>query len=88
MYSKGNCPFCVKAKSILEENGVTVSEIKVNKDISKIDFQSYFSRQYGKSVNTVPQIILDDEYIGGHDDLVLHYDKSGIDDDAFSDFEL
>ena len=63
IYSKDNCPFCVKAKVLLDDNGYT--EIKVGEDIDREDFLTKFPGH-----KTVPQIVIDGEHIGGHDDLV------------------
>ena len=71
VYSKQNCPWCVKAKQLLTENGVEFEEIlygtprALNKEV--------ISEAVGKPINTVPQIILDGVYIGGYTDLAKHY---------------
>jgi glutaredoxin len=88
MYSKITCPYCVKALEILEENGIKVTEIKVNKDISPDDFKSKINDLTGKVVTTVPQIFIDDQYIGGCDDLVEHFNKKEVSEIDFSDFDI
>lgn len=71
VYSKQNCPWCVKAKQLLTEKGVEFEEIlfgtprALNKEM--------ISEAVGQPINTVPQIILDGTYIGGYTDLAKHY---------------
>lgn len=63
IFSKDNCPYCVKAKALLDDNGYT--EYKVGEDISRDDFFAKFPGH-----TTVPQIVINGEHIGGHDNLV------------------
>lgn len=64
MYTKGYCPFCVRAKSLLDKLDVEYTEIPIDGD-SEL-------RQHMISIaggHTVPQIIINDKPIGGCDDL-------------------
>jgi glutaredoxin len=68
MWSKTNCPFCVMAKDLLTKKGYEIEERKIG--------QGWEREQLLEAVplaRTVPQIFLDGEYIGGHDDLVKHF---------------
>ena len=71
VYTKENCPFCVKAKYLLERRGVEYTEI------SAVDYrEQLFERviaSTGSSPKTVPQIYLDGEYVGGYDQLAAHF---------------
>mgnify|MGYP006439437601 CR=1 FL=1 len=64
IYSKPTCLFCNKAKEWFKQNNIDYVEkdITINENKQelkeKIDFK------------TVPQIFIDDEYIGGYDDLI------------------
>ena len=64
IYSKPDCPWCVKAEKALDFIGVKYEKINVEEDKEARDFlvRSEFK--------TVPQIFYDDEYIGGYEDLV------------------
>ena len=68
MYTKGYCPFCVRAKSLLDKLDVEYTEIPIDGDAEL--------RQHMISVaggHTVPQIIINDQPVGGCDDLyALH----------------
>jgi glutaredoxin len=64
IYSKNNCPFCVRAKQLLESKGVPFNEINIENDTE--------SRQMllDKGLRSVPQIFHGYELIpGGFDGL-------------------
>ena len=64
VYTKDNCPYCVKAKALLKGYGLEYKEIVIGRDISREEFLDTYP-----NARTVPQIILDGEHIGGYDDL-------------------
>ena len=64
IYTKENCPYCVLAKTLLTERGVTFSEVRIDLDDSKRDEMVRLSNK-----RTVPQIFINDQPIGGYDDL-------------------
>jgi glutaredoxin len=88
MYSKNPCPYCVKALDLLQDNGISVTEIKVNEVITPDDFKSKIKTLTGKDVTTVPQIFIDEQYIGGCDDLIEYFDKKEVSEIDFSDFDI
>jgi len=77
VYSKNGCPFCVQAKMLLDMKGVEVTEYNFQTDPEKRE--ELFERAAAINVvpRTAPQIWLDDEYIGGFDQLKAYYDKQG-----------
>ena len=54
VYTKQNCPFCVKAKALLKSRSLEYNEIEIGKDIDREEFLSMFPH-----VKTVPHIIID-----------------------------
>ncbi|MGI9246243.1 MAG: glutaredoxin 3 [Steroidobacteraceae bacterium] len=72
MYSTGICPYCDRARSLLERKGVSISEIKVDQDPAQRD--TMLKRSGGR--RTVPQIFIGDRHVGGFDDLYA-LDKAG-----------
>ncbi len=66
------CPYCVRAKELLEEHGVPYEEVIVGQDIDKAAFQARFLKRFNRVVETVPQIIIGATLIGGYDELKLH----------------
>lgn len=74
IFGKPNCPYCEVAKKNVEAFSSTKSDvvhryIDIQKEgISKSDLE----RQAGKPVETVPQVFIDNNHIGGCDDLLAH----------------
>lgn len=68
IYTKDNCAYCVKAKHLLEKQGMEYFEI------SAVDLRDVLIERVkeatGNSPKTVPQIFIDGKYVGGHDQLV------------------
>ena len=65
VYSTLFCPYCARAKSLLERKGVDFVNIDVIEDTSKRN--EMVQRSGGRQ--TVPQIFIDGEHVGGSDDL-------------------
>ncbi len=72
MYSTGWCPFCDRARALLERKNLTFSEVKVDEDDSQRKIM--LERTGGR--RTVPQIFIGDRHVGGYDDLYA-LDKAG-----------
>lgn len=64
MYSTGMCPYCTRARMLLDQKGVGYDEIRVEHDRDK--YQEMLQRS-GR--NTVPQIFVDEFHVGGYDDM-------------------
>ena len=63
MYSKDYCPYCARAKALLEQRGVTDLEIiQIDRDPSQRDVMI---ERTGR--RTVPQIFIGDTHVGGCD---------------------
>lgn len=71
MYTTAVCPFCINAKKLLAQKGVSVEEIRVDQNPQLREEMMKKSRQ-----RTVPQIWIDDYHVGGFTDL-LALDKQG-----------
>jgi len=65
IYTKFMCPYCTRAKRLLEEKGATFEEYDITMGGPKRS--EMLQRANGRS--TVPQIFIDDRHIGGSDDL-------------------
>lgn len=65
IYTTQICPYCVRAKSLLDRKGATYTEIDVSNDDELR--QKMVVRAGGK--RTVPQIFIGDRHVGGCDDL-------------------
>jgi len=65
IYTTATCPYCIAAKRLLNQKGVTFEEISVDGEPSALANMS--ARAGGRY--TVPQIFIDGSHIGGCDDL-------------------
>jgi glutaredoxin 3 len=66
IYATGSCPYCIQAKQLLKERGVTqLQEIRV--DMLPGERQAMMELTGRR---TVPQIFIGDTHVGGCDDLM------------------
>ena len=65
IYTKTFCPYCWRAKALLDEKGVEYREISV--DFGGEIRQQMIQRANGRT--TVPQIFIREQHVGGCDDL-------------------
>ena len=64
VYTTENCPYCRMAKALLSSRSISFEEIRIDLDESKRDEMLHRSQR-----RTVPQIFINDQSIGGYDDL-------------------
>lgn len=64
IYTWGYCPYCVRAKKLLEENGLEYTEISLD---GKNDELLALREKTGQ--RTVPQIFIDGVFLGGFSEL-------------------
>jgi len=65
IYTTPTCPYCLAAKTLLDNKGVAYTEMTVIGDPAKR--QEMLERANGS--HTVPQIFIDGQHIGGFDDM-------------------
>ena len=70
VWSKNACPYCVQAKSLLEMKGIEYEERNVQEAWTKEQLLEAVP-----TARTLPQIFLDDNYIGGFTELKQHLEK-------------
>jgi len=63
IFTKPGCPFCAKAKMMLAERNMNFDEINVGQDANLRSVRAITGK------DTVPQIFIGGNYIGGSDDL-------------------
>ncbi|AGA90437.1 Glutaredoxin, GrxC family [Thioflavicoccus mobilis 8321] len=65
LYTTGTCPYCSRALRLLTRKGATYEEIRIDEDPrQREDMIARSGRE------TVPQIFIDEDHVGGYDDLV------------------
>lgn len=70
IYSKVDCPYCKAAKDLLDVNNIEYNEYVIGRDLTREEFLEKFP-----NVKTVPQILVDNNIIGGYDKLLEHVSK-------------
>ncbi len=64
MYSKKICPYCVRAKNLLQQKGVEIEEILMD---GRYEELAELVAKTG--MRTVPQIFIGDHFVGGYTEL-------------------
>ena len=64
VYTGPSCIWCDRVKSLLKDNDYTIEEIQMN-GATLEDLQTKFN----KVIRTVPQVIIDDIFIGGYHEV-------------------
>ena len=69
VWSKDSCPFCVQAKALLKQKNIEFEERNINQG----DWTKEQLLEAVPTARTLPQIFLDDNYIGGFTELRKHF---------------
>lgn len=72
IYTKFMCPYCARAKALLDAKGADYEETEISGGGQKRE--EMIQRANGRT--TVPQIFIDGAHVGGSDDLA-ELDRSG-----------
>lgn len=74
MYTTAVCPYCIRAKQILQSKGVKrIEEIRID---MQPDERAKMMQLTGR--RTVPQIFIGDTHVGGCDDLIALDGRGGL----------
>ncbi|AUX74278.1 glutaredoxin 3 [Erwinia pyrifoliae] len=73
IYTKSTCPFCHRAKALLDQKGASYQEIPIDGDAT---LREVMIKRSGRT--TVPQIFIDAQHIGGCDDLFALDGRNGL----------
>ena len=74
IYTKNYCPYCQRAKELLKIKGVNFTEYDISHDPEK---EAEMLQRSGRS--TVPEIFINDQLIGGCDELFSLDEKGALD---------
>ncbi|WP_454785450.1 glutaredoxin 3 [Legionella sp. WA2024007413] len=64
MYSTGYCPYCVKARELLNHKGTSFTDLRID---LQPELRQEMIAKSGR--HTVPQIFINGQHVGGCDDL-------------------
>lgn len=75
IYSKDNCDYCTKIKDLLKFHDLEYVEKSVSAGYTKEEIQQRVGPD--KKINVVPQVFINDIYLGGYVDFIefMAYDK-------------
>ena len=74
MYTTATCPYCTRAKQLLQARGVTqIEEIRID---TQPEARAQMMALTGR--RTVPQIFIGSTHVGGCDDLVALDGQGGL----------
>ena len=76
IYSKNNCVYCNKAKTLLKNLGLEYEEKSLEKDFGSDP--SKLIEDIGKNVRQMPQIKIDGELIGGYNQMLEYFVEKGM----------
>ena len=65
VYTGAACPYCERAKMLLERKGVSYQEVRVDRNPEEL--ATMLERSGGR--RSVPQIFIGDHHVGGFDDM-------------------
>ena len=65
IYSTKSCPYCVRAKQLLERKGIAFTEVNLSVEAPEVRLELMEKTNH----RTVPQIFINDDFIGGFDQL-------------------
>ena len=74
VYTKQNCVYCVKAKALLKGLGLEFTEKKFE-EFKSVDAMI---ADIGKKVRAMPQIKIDDELVGGYNQLIEYFNNKKL----------
>ncbi len=64
LYTTAMCPYCVRAKMLLQRKGMSWEEKRIDRDHELVNEMLQRSNR-----RTVPQIFIDEHHVGGYDDM-------------------
>jgi glutaredoxin 1 len=76
IWTKNQCIYCEWAKNLLRDNEIEFDERNINDIWTKDQMQSYLTESHDinpENKITMPQIIVDDQYVGGFTELKSYF---------------
>ncbi|PSR14029.1 glutaredoxin 3 [filamentous cyanobacterium CCP3] len=74
IYTWSSCPFCIRAKRLLDQKGIDYTEYCIDGDESAR--RDMAERANGR--RSLPQIFINDHHVGGCDDLFALDAQGGV----------
>lgn len=75
IYGTRTCPYCNNAKAAVKHANLSYTDYIVGENATKQDIQDRVNALgLQVEIKTVPQIFIDDEYVGGYTELLKRFD--------------
>ena len=71
VYTKNMCPYCVRAKALLDKRGIAYEEINLSSDPDRL-----MALVEETGMMTLPQVMINGKLLGGYDETAAA-DRSG-----------
>jgi len=72
IYTKDNCPYCVRAKRTFENLNIQYQELKIGVDVTREQLL-----EASPNARTAPHIVIDNTVIGGYEQLAAYIENTG-----------
>lgn len=79
VYSKPNCPYCVRAKTLLDSYSILYTEKVIGVDTTREELL-----EVAPNARTVPQIIINNDVIGGYEQLSKYIEDTNFNGTGYS----
>jgi glutaredoxin 3 len=79
IYSKPHCPYCDKAKALLERMNIEFEAKMLDKDFTREDLMEVAPR-----ARTFPQVFINGTNIGGYDQLTTYIETTNFNGTGFT----
>jgi glutaredoxin len=73
IYSRSGCPYCDKIKTVLNQKDIEFTSYELDEDFNRDEFYAEFG-----TGTTFPQIIYNDQKLGGCSDAVNYFIQNNI----------
>lgn len=70
IFTKPGCPFCAKAKQVLQDHNVKYEEIVLGKDATTVSVHAIAGK------GTVPQVFIGGKHVGGSEEVEAYFAKA------------
>ena len=75
VFSTSKCTWCNKVINILEDSNIEVTKVDVAESVENFEKMQNYA---GEDIRSVPQVVIDNEFVGGYYDLVEYLIKKKV----------
>lgn len=79
IYTIARCPYCIRGKALLDRKGIAYVEIHIDQEIDQESKKRDEMIKRSEGRRTVPQIFINNQSVGGFDELWILEQKGELD---------